>query len=271
MFGTDGRLKLFNPAFAEHVAARSAMLADQPHIDAIAKLCLPLCGDGDDWTALRAIVTGLAGRAARLRAPAAPHATAPILDCAAAPLPDGATLLTFTDVTAGVNVERALNERNQALIDAEKLRNDFVHHVSYELRSPLTNIIGFIQLLGDGSVGSLNAKQREYAGYVMKSSAALLAIINDILDLATIDIDAMELSLARGRYPARPWRRPPKACRTGCPTPASSCSIVAMDGIGTLPGRRQAHPADPVQPAVERDRLLRARPDRHACGAAPRR
>ena len=43
------------------------------------------------------------------------------------------------------------------------LRNDFVHHMSYELRSPLTNIIGFAQLLGDGSVGPLNSKQREYA------------------------------------------------------------------------------------------------------------
>jgi signal transduction histidine kinase len=70
-----------------------------------------------------------------------------------------------------------------------------VHHVSYELRSPLTNIIGFIQLLGEGAVGPLNPKQREYTGYVLKSSAALLAIINDILDLASIDTDAMELSL----------------------------------------------------------------------------
>jgi signal transduction histidine kinase len=118
-----------------------------------------------------------------------------IVDCMTAPLPDGATLITFIDVTASVSVELALTERNQALLDAEKLRNDFVHHVSYELRSPLTNIIGFIQLLGEGAVGPLNEKQREYTGYVLKSSAALLAIINDILDLASIDTDAMELSL----------------------------------------------------------------------------
>jgi signal transduction histidine kinase len=98
-------------------------------------------------------------------------------------------------VTDGVNVERALTERNQALLAAEHLRNDFVHHVSYELRSPLTNIIGFIHMLGADSVGPLNDKQREYAGYVQKSSAALLAIINDILDLASIDRDAMELQL----------------------------------------------------------------------------
>ena len=56
--------------------------------------------------------------------------------------------MTSLDVTAGVNIERALTERNQALIAAEKLRNDFVNHVSYELRTPLTNIIGFTQLLG---------------------------------------------------------------------------------------------------------------------------
>ena len=118
-----------------------------------------------------------------------------IVDCTAAPLPDGATLLTFTDTTASVNVERALTERNDALLATEKLRNDFVHHFSYELRSPLTNIIGFSQMLGNGSVGPLNPKQTEYVSYVMKSSAALHAIINDILDLATIDTGALELNV----------------------------------------------------------------------------
>ena len=116
-----------------------------------------------------------------------------MLDCAALPLPDGATLLTFLDATAGANVERALTERNQALVSAEKLRNDFVNHVSYELRTPLTNIIGFTQLLADGGVGPLNPKQLEYAGFITTSSAALLAIINDILDLASIDAGALEL------------------------------------------------------------------------------
>ena len=117
------------------------------------------------------------------------------LTCAALPLPDGATLLTFFDTTANANVERALTERNEALLSAEKLRNDFVNHVSYELRTPLTNIIGFTQLLADGGAGPLNPKQIEYAGYIRSSSSALLAIINDILDLASIDAGALELRL----------------------------------------------------------------------------
>jgi signal transduction histidine kinase len=111
------------------------------------------------------------------------------------PLPGGATLVTFHDVTDSVNVERALRERNEALEDADRIKIDFVHHVSYELRSPLTNIIGFVHLLADPATGPLGAKQREYLEYITVSSDTLLALINNILDLATIDAGRMHLNL----------------------------------------------------------------------------
>ncbi|HUO53944.1 MAG TPA: PAS-domain containing protein [Rhodoblastus sp.] len=194
VFGADGRLKLCNPAFVRLWRLPVNLVAERPHIDTITAACKALLPEDSVWADLRSAVAGLhsvrMGFERRMT-----RSDGGVVDCASAPLPDGGTLLTFIDVTDGVNVERALKERNQALLAAEQLRNDFVHHVSYELRSPLTNIIGFIQLLGDGSVGPLNEKQREYAGYVLKSSAALLAIINDILDLASIDRDAMELQL----------------------------------------------------------------------------
>jgi signal transduction histidine kinase len=110
-------------------------------------------------------------------------------------LPDGATLVTFQDITDTINVERALRERNEALEQADEIKIDFVHHVSYELRSPLTNIIGFSHFLGDPVTGPLTDKQREYLGYITVSTNALLAIINNILDLATIDAGAMKLAL----------------------------------------------------------------------------
>jgi signal transduction histidine kinase len=103
--------------------------------------------------------------------------------------------VTFQDVTDSVNVERALRERNEALEEADKLKVDFVHHVSYELRSPLTNIIGFSHFLADPVTGPLTEKQHEYLGYIQVSTNALLAIINNILDLATIDAGAMKLNL----------------------------------------------------------------------------
>jgi signal transduction histidine kinase len=194
VFGADGRLRFCNPAFVALWRLEKRALDTRPHFDAVAELCAKLGQDEEIWSELRGFVTGLQdmrqGFTRRIE-----RSDGVVLDCTAQPLPEGAALLTFVDVTAGVNVERALTERNQALIAAEKIRNDFVHHVSYELRSPLNNIIGFIHLLGERSTGDLNPKQHEYLGYVGKSSAALLAIINDILDLATIDSDAMELEL----------------------------------------------------------------------------
>jgi signal transduction histidine kinase len=197
-FGSDGRLDLHNSAFVRQWKLPDAALADatdeaRPHIEAVIAWCRPLYANDGFWTALRGAVTGLEAReplTARLE-----RADGSVFDCAIVPMPDGATLLTFQDVTDSVNVERALTERADALQEADRLKSAFVQHVSYELRSPLTNIIGFTQLLDEPGTGSLNAKQREYLGYINSSSGALLAIINDILDLATIDAGAMTLDL----------------------------------------------------------------------------
>ncbi len=194
VFGADGRLKFSNPAFAALWRFDNAVLSDKPRFEKIAELCKTLHPNEETWRDLRGFVTGLnemrVGFARRLE-----RSDGLVLDLTAQPLPEGAALLTFVDVTADVNVERALTERNKALLAAEKLRNDFIHHVSYELRSPLNNINGFVHLLSDETTGALNARQVEYLGYVRKSSAALLAIIDDILDLATMDEDAMALEI----------------------------------------------------------------------------
>ena len=118
-----------------------------------------------------------------------------VLDCMTMPLPDGATMLTFQDITDTENVERALRERNEALETADQMKVDFVHHVSYELRSPLTTIIGFAHLLNDPTTGPLVAKQAEYLNYITASTNSLFALINNILDLASIDAGAMTLEI----------------------------------------------------------------------------
>ena len=275
VFGSDGRLKLFNPAFANLWALEPSELGNRPHIDRVAFLCAPLFSDEEGWAALRAAVAGLPDQRVGLERRLA-RRDGSVLDCAAAPLPDGATLLTFIDTTASVNVERALTERNQALSDrnqalseAERLRNDFVHHVSYELRSPLTNIIGFIQLLDDPATGPLNAKQREYAGYVMKSSYALLAIINDILDLASIDADAMELSLEEVDI-AQTMQAAAEGVQDRLGEVLADPPRRGRGGHRVVRRRWQADPADPFQPPLERDRLFHARPFDRSCGGAER-
>ena len=195
VFGSDGRLRLSNKAFARLWRLPEALTGDNPHLDAIVDHCRQNLPAEEPWAEIRAAVAGGAdgrtGFALRME-----RKDGIVLDCAGQPLPDGAMLLTFIDVTASVNVERALTEKNDALERAALLRDEFVHHVSYELRSPLTTIIGFTQLLSDETVGALNPRQREYAGHIMRSSGALLAIINDILDLASIDTGSLELDPA---------------------------------------------------------------------------
>src|SRR5580658_5426936 len=193
VFGSNGRAQLFNPAFASMWKLSPEALGEQPHIDTVETWCKPLFDDPATWRIIREAVTRIGNRVAvplKLE-----RKDGSVLDCMTMPLPDGATMLTFQDITATENVERALRERNEALETADQIKVDFVHHVSYELRSPLTTIIGFAHFLSDPSTGPLTPKQAEYLDYVTKSTNALLAIINNILDLATIDAGAMKLEL----------------------------------------------------------------------------
>jgi signal transduction histidine kinase len=193
VFGSDGRLRLHNAAFGRMWRLAPETLAGRPHIEKITGLCEPLHGNAPAWQSLRNVVTAIDSREAtpgRIE-----RRDGSVVDCITVPLPDAATLVTFHDVTDSVNVELALRERNEALEDADKIKIDFVHHVSYELRSPLTNIIGFVHLLSDPATGPLAEKQREYLDYITVSTNTLLALINNILDLATIDAGRMQLNL----------------------------------------------------------------------------
>jgi signal transduction histidine kinase len=194
VFGSDGRVRLHNPAFQRMWKLSPEALDQHPHAEAVTAWCQVLHDDGAVWRSLRAAVTAIDGREPIMACIERRDGT--MIDMTTMPLPDGATLVTFQDVTDTVNVERALRERNEALEAADEIKIEFVHHVSYELRSPLTNIIGFAHFLGDPAFGPLTDKQREYLGYITTSTNALLALINNILDLATIDAGAMTLNLS---------------------------------------------------------------------------
>src|SRR5204862_3510984 len=162
VFGSNGRAQLFNPAFARMWKLSPEALREQPHIETVDALCRPLFDDALTWRALREAITAIGHRAQV--AQKIERKDGSVLDCMTIPLPDGATMLTFQDITDTENVERALRERNEALETADQMKVDFVHHVSYELRSPLTTIIGFAHFLSDPVTGPLMPKQAEYLG-----------------------------------------------------------------------------------------------------------
>jgi signal transduction histidine kinase len=193
VFGSDGRLRLYNPVFAKMWGLVPEELDRRPHIEAVIASCRAFHAEEETWQTLHTAVTALEDR--NMRTLRIERTGGSFIDCRTVPLPDGATLVTFHDITDSVNVERVLTEKNEALVAADAIKIDFVQHVSYELRSPLTNIIGFTHFLGDPLTGPLSDKQQEYLGYITASSNALLAIINNILDLASIGAGAMQLDL----------------------------------------------------------------------------
>ena len=170
-------------------------LAELPHVGEVIAGAQSLHPDNDTWTRIGRAATALLDERETFSGQMN-RSDGVVIDYALMPLPDGATLLTFADVTDAKRAERALVERNEALVAADRLKTNFIGHISYELRSPLTNIIGFTELLASPFMGNLNDKQREYVADIMSSSKTLLAIIDDILDLATIDAGSLELKLA---------------------------------------------------------------------------
>ena len=194
VFGQDGKLRLSNPAFARFWGIEELLEKESVHISEIADSCHKRLGDAEPWRQFAGMVTGFSDDRADETGRWAVGDT--ILSWMVVPLPNGQTMITFVDVTATEEVERALRERNEALVSTALLRTRFIRHVSYELRTPLTNISGFTTLLQNPSTGPLNEKQQDYLGYIASSSEALKLIVDDILDLATIDAGIMELDFA---------------------------------------------------------------------------
>ncbi|MCA1941867.1 MAG: histidine kinase, partial [Caenispirillum bisanense] len=118
-----------------------------------------------------------------------------VLEAVTVPLPDGGALATFADVTASAQVERALRERAEALTAADRLKTQFLANVSYELRTPLTTVSGFAEILADGYYGDLNSRQMEYARAMAETAQSLVTLIDDITDLASIEAGELALEL----------------------------------------------------------------------------
>jgi signal transduction histidine kinase len=196
LFGTDGRLRLYNPTFARMWGLAPEFLDEHPHVDRVIERAKSLFGEEAMWEELKYAVTSFDTAREPLNERIA-RRDGMVLQAATVPLPDGNTLLTYADVTATTRMQNALRERAEALEAADRLKTNFLSNVSYELRTPLTNIIGFSESLSIGIAGELQSKQHEYLRHIQTSSNDLLAIIDAILDLTTIDAGAMELKLAR--------------------------------------------------------------------------
>ncbi len=192
--GSDGRLKLFNPAFMRFWSVDSKFLSEKPHVDELAQLTSLSADSRAGWQDIKFGVTGI--EAKRKAHEGRMDQNGRILRYRAVPLPDGNALITFTDISDSVKAEQALRDRAEALEAADRLKNSILTNVSYEVRTPLTSIVGFAETLEYGIAGPLTAKQREYVLDIRKSSEDLKTIIDAIIDLSAIDAGQMELRLS---------------------------------------------------------------------------
>lgn len=192
--GSDGRLRLYNPAFTHFWALDETFLAQKPHVEQLAQLSSLSVDSRAGWQDIKFSVTGI--EANRKSHEGQMDQDGRILRYRAVPLPDGNALLTFTDVSDAVRAEQALRDRTEALEAADRLKNSILANVSYEVRTPLTSIVGFAETLEYGIAGPLTEKQREYVVDIRKSSEDLKSIIDAIIDLSAIDAGQMELKLA---------------------------------------------------------------------------
>jgi signal transduction histidine kinase len=196
VYGGDGRLKLYNPAFRAMWGLSEEDLAGEPHISEIIEKTRDFFDADGDWAAVKD------GIVAKVIAPGLTSGPlyrrdGSMLQVASVPLPDGEVLLTYLDVSDTARVERALRERNEALETAGRLKSEFIASVSHELRTPLNTVIGFAEILHNQYFGSLNSSQSEYCRGILDSSQQLMTLINDILDLATIEAGYMVLERSR--------------------------------------------------------------------------
>ncbi len=191
VFGGDGRLKLWNPAFTRLWGLNPEDLISDPHIseivDRMRHVFEPNAWDSARDHILSHVLNGedIAGRLK--------FADGRLIAYGTTVLPDGGVLVSHTDITDSVRVETALRDKNAALEAAERLKLDFLANMSYQLRTPLNAIMGFIEILDHQYFGPLNDKQREYTSGTREASEKLLSLIDDILDLSTIEAGYMRL------------------------------------------------------------------------------
>jgi hypothetical protein len=186
VFGADARLRLHNEAFERFWSATAGQLAAGLAFDQMVELAQHRLHDLQFWRDLKARITDPDPAA---RAPIEAEiltADRRVVTHQSRPLPDGATLISFADITDTRRLERALADREAALSETERLKREFVGSVSYELRTPLTTILGYAELL-EHEGRELDPRARGHLASIRAAAAHLARSINNVLAMAQFD------------------------------------------------------------------------------------
>lgn len=195
VFGVDGRLKLFNDGFINIWEISEEFLRPNPHAIDVLDRCGDLFEQGDAIEEFKGLIIG-----GEMKKEASSGQfelkNEKVINYSLVPLPDGAVLVIFIDVTDSYRVEYSLRKHNEALEEAQNIKTDFLAHMSYELRNPLNSVLGFAELLEKEYQGPLNDEQHQYMRNILSASDYLLDLINDILDISVIEAGGFSIEAA---------------------------------------------------------------------------
>ncbi|MEJ7776410.1 MAG: PAS-domain containing protein [Sphingomicrobium sp.] len=196
VFASDGRLYLWNRRFSQVWDLDEEWLSEHPRVDelvpAIARKLVNPTAAAQIREMVRKTTNERQSANGRLTLTDGRH-----FEFAAVPLPDGNALFTLVDVTDSTLIEAALRERATALEQADRVKTDFVANMSYELRTPLTSIGGFAEMLAHGYAGKLTPAASEYTQAILESVDRLSKLIDDVLDLTQSDTRGVPLDRDR--------------------------------------------------------------------------
>jgi signal transduction histidine kinase/DNA-binding response OmpR family regulator len=108
----------------------------------------------------------------------------------------GLSLAIAQNITDREQLETELSGQNADLIRLNRMKDEFLACVTHELKTPLTSVIGMASLLETKTFGELTERQSRYVGLIHRSGRHLMAIIDNIVDLAKAETGQLELNPA---------------------------------------------------------------------------
>ncbi len=203
VFKSDGCLKLYNKSLLEVWRVENNEFHEGMDFDVFAKICSKYYYQSEFWQNLKVRITDPNPEIRQHISGEIQTSDDRFLSYFSRPLPDGATILSWDDITQTRQVEHVLRERAEALEEAGRIKSNFIGHMSYHLRSPLQTILGYSDILLNKKQLMCEENQNELQKAealrpllsIQEATQTLTKIIDDIFDIAAIEADAMEIEL----------------------------------------------------------------------------
>ncbi|MCP4394699.1 MAG: PAS domain-containing protein [Alphaproteobacteria bacterium] len=192
VFGNDGRLKLYNPAYMNMWSLDYDELNKSPLLDDIIKHLHTFFKSIENWDEVRKLIyeilSARSNKVARME-----RDDNKVIEISGVSLPDGGILMSCVDVTGAAKEERNLKDHSNTLAGATGLRSMFIDTFAYELQESLVGNVNMSENIK--TYGKLNAEQKHSLETLTTNSNHLLNMAAEILDLTSIDVERPALEI----------------------------------------------------------------------------